>query len=298
MNLTKKQAAGLSVVSNSLLTILKLLVGVISGSMSIIAEAAHSGFDLLASLVAFLSVRASDRPADLEHPYGHSKIENVSGVIESALIFLVALWIIMEAVQKMRGHALVSYLPVGIAVMLVSLGVNIVVSRILYRIARQTRSIALEADAAHLHSDVLTSGGVILMLAVIWLAQFFWKVNLSFLDPFFSVMLALFILRLAWDLLRKSYPSLMDERANPALEEKINRLIKEFCTDCYLFHKLRTRQSGSKVHIDFHLQLTPDTPLERAHLLSHDLIKKIKDEIPESEVIIHIEPIEDETQKK
>ncbi len=289
--LSKKQAAGLSVFSNILLTLLKLLAGIVSGSMSIVAEAAHSGIDLVASFVALFSVRVSDRPADQEHPYGHGKIENISGVLEAALIFLISLWIIAEAVEKLSVGVEVQYLPAGIAVMTVSLVVNAAVSRILYRVAYRTRSIALEADAVHLHSDILTSAGVMFTLAVIFIAGYFWQVNLTFLDPAFSILIALYIIRLGWKLTKKSYPGLLDERVNPELEAEIRSVIKMFCSDCYTFHKLRTRQAGPRVHIDFHLQITPDTPIESAHQLSHNLSRIIEEKIPDSEVTIHIEPL-------
>lgn len=292
--LSKQKAAGLSVCSNLFLTFIKLAVGIASGSLSIIAEAAHSGFDLLASFVAYISVRISDRPADRNHPYGHHKLENASGVVESALIFLVAAWIVIEAVQKIRGHRQIAHLPVGIAIMVISLAMNIAVSRVLYHVAKRTRSIALEADAAHLHSDVLTSAGVIATLLLMQAGRTFWQLDLFFLDSVFSVVISVFILKLAWDLLRKSYPSLLDERADSEVEEKILNRINEFCSQCYLFHKLRTRQSGSKVHIDFHLQFLPDTSIETAHILSHELVELIKKDIPGSEVIIDLEPIEED----
>lgn len=292
MNLSKTQAAALSIFSNLSLTVFKILVGIFSGSMSIIAEAAHSGFDLIASFIAYFSVRVSDRPPDQEHPYGHSKIENISGMLEAALIFLVSLWIVYEAVQKMLKQAPIEHLPLGIAVMVVSLTANIVVSRILYRVAAQTNSIALEADAAHLWSDVLTSGGVIATLAAIYAGSRFGK-SLNLLDPVFSIFIALWILGIAYRLTRKSYPALLDQRVKPETEEKIREVIENYCLGKCRFHKLRTRQSGARVHIDFHLQFVPDTHIDDAHWFSHGLKKKIEQDIPGSEIIIHLEPYED-----
>jgi len=292
MNLTKTRAAALSIFSNLTLTVLKIVVGILSGSMSIIAEAAHSGFDLLASCIAYFSVRVSDRPADQEHPYGHSKIENISGMLESALIFLVSLWIVYQAVQKIVKHAPVEHLPLSIVIMVVSLLANVAVSRILYRVAARTQSIALEADAAHLWSDVLTSGGVIATLAAIYAGNRF-GVNLNLLDPVFSIFIALWILGIAYRLTRKSYPALLDERVKPEAEDKIRRVIENYCAGKCQFHKLRTRQSGAKVHIDFHLQFSPDTHIDGAHWFSHGLKKKLEHEIPGSEIIIHLEPYED-----
>jgi len=173
VKLNKIQSAGLSVVSNLFLTLLKLVVGLISGSISIIAESAHSGIDLLASLVAYYSVRVSDEPPDHKHPYGHSKIENLSGLIEGALIFMVSL----------RQPRELSHLQIGIGIMFVSLILNLVVSRILFKVARQTYSIALEADASHLYSDVLTSGGVIVALILILLSEKLFGKALFWIDP-------------------------------------------------------------------------------------------------------------------
>lgn len=295
--MTKTQAAGLSVVSNLSLTVLKLAVGVLSGSMSIIAEAAHSGVDLIASCIAFFSVRVSDRPPDHEHPYGHSKIENISGVIEAGLIFMVSIWITYEAVNKIRVHSEVTNLPIGMAIMVLSLTANIVVSRVLYRVAHRTRSIALEADAAHLWSDVLTSGGVIATLAAIYIAKRFFNANLHLLDPIFSIIIALWILGIAYRLTVKSYPALIDERADAKMEGDIVKVIEDFCAGRCQYHKLRTRQSGPRVHVDFHLQFLPDTHIEDAHKLSHALKQKIEQAISGSEVIIHLEPYENEPEK-
>jgi len=294
MKLTKTQAAGLSVFSNLSLTLFKLAVGIISGSMSIIAEAAHSGVDLIASCIAYFSVRVSDLPPDREHPYGHSKIENISGVLEAGLIFMVSIWIVYEAVHKMQIKAEVTNLPIGIGIMVISLLANVAVSRVLYRIARRTRSIALEADAAHLWSDVLTSGGVIVTLAAIYAGRRFFGVKLYLLDPIFSIIIALWILGIAYRLIVKSYPALIDERADAKLEGDIIKTIEDFCAGRCRYHKLRTRQSGPRVYVDFHLQFVPDTHIEDAHKFSHDLKKKIEHDIFGAEVIVHLEPYEDE----
>jgi cation diffusion facilitator family transporter len=298
MSLNKVQAAGLSILSNLLLTVFKLAVGVISGSMAIIAEAAHSGFDLIASLIAYFSVRVSDLPPDLDHPYGHSKIENMSGMLEAGLIFMVSIWIVYEAIHKLLIRAEVTNLPIGIAIMIISLAANIIVSRILYRVAHRTQSIALEADAAHLWSDVLTSGGVIVTLAVIYAAKRFWGVKLFLLDPIFSIVIALWILGIAYRLTIKSYPALLDVRANPKLVSELETMIAEFCEGRCRYHKLRTRQSGARMHIDFHLQFLPDTHIEDAHNLSHELKQKIADKFTGSEAIIHLEPYPDEKNKR
>ena len=156
----KVKIARLSIISNTLLIIMKLAAGILSGSVSIISEAIHSSMDLVAAIIAFFSVKVSDNPPDSRHPYGHGKIENISGVIEAILIFIAAIWIIVEAVKKLLGEKIeLDSIAIGSAVMIVSAIVNIIVSRRLYKVARETNSVALEADALHLKTDVYTSAG-------------------------------------------------------------------------------------------------------------------------------------------
>jgi cation diffusion facilitator family transporter len=156
----KVSIARLSILSNSCLIILKIIVGLLSRSVSIISEAIHSFMDLLASIVAFFSVRISDTPADERHPYGHGKFENISGVVEALLIFVAAFWIIYEAVKKIIEPTKVEQIGFGFAVIIVSAIVKILVSRRLYIVAKEMDSMALEADALHLKTDVYTSFGV------------------------------------------------------------------------------------------------------------------------------------------
>src|SRR5450759_3510622 len=164
----KVSIARLSILSNTLLLLLKMAVGLLSGSVSIISEAIHSSMDLIAAIIAFLSVRVSDNPPDSRHPYGHGKIENISGVIEALLIFVAAIWIIVEAVKKLFEEKIeIESIALGSIVMLISAIVNFIVSRRLYKVARETNSVALEADALHLKTDVYTSLGVAVGLGLI-----------------------------------------------------------------------------------------------------------------------------------
>jgi len=195
----KVAVAGLSIFSNTLLISLKLVVGIFSGSVSIISEAAHSFMDLVAAVIAYLSVRISDRPADTKHPYGHGKFENISGVVEAMLIFVAAIWIIYEAVKKILSPETIGSLGFGIAVMAISAVVNTVISARLYKVARETGSIALEADALHLKTDVYTSLGVAIGLGLIWITGY------HFLDPVVAILVALLILKESYELFRRAY---------------------------------------------------------------------------------------------
>jgi cation diffusion facilitator family transporter len=180
----KRRVALLSVISNTTLVVLKLAVGLAISSVSVISEAIHSGVDLIAAAIAYYSVRTSGIPADREHPFGHGKIENISGTVEAILIFLAAGWIIFEAAQKIVRPEPLEMAAWGVAVMLLSAVVNTFVSRKLFRVGKETDSVALMADGWHLRTDVYTSAGVMAALAVIWAADFFApEVDLHWVDP-------------------------------------------------------------------------------------------------------------------
>src|SRR4030043_2449559 len=185
----KVKTARLSIISNTLLIIMKVFVGIISGSVSIISEAIHSSMDLVAALIAYFSVSVSDNPPDSKHPYGHGKVENISGVIEAFLIFIAAALIIIEAIRKLTGKPFeLEIIWIGALVMLLSAVVNTIVSQKLYKIAHETKSIALEADALHLKTDVYTSLGVAVGLGLIAVTGIKW------LDPIVAIRVALPIL--------------------------------------------------------------------------------------------------------
>jgi cation diffusion facilitator family transporter len=281
---TKTGAAGLSVLSNTLLILLKLVAGILSGSVSIIAEAIHSGIDLLAALIAFVCLRIAGRPADREHPFGHGKVENVSGTIEAVLIFFAAIFIIYEAINRIIAGASVEYLGIGIAVMAISVVVNIIVSRHLLRIARDSDSIALEADARHLTADVYTSLGVLVGLVVVQVT------GLNILDPIIAIGVSIFILRAAYNLTRRAFPPLIDVRLPEDEEALIESTMSEHMGELVGFHELRTRKAGSERYIELHVTMARDASIERAHSLCDHLEEDIRSRLPHTHVTIHVEP--------
>jgi len=203
----KVKTAKLSIYSNSLLIVLNLVVGLISGSVSIISEAVHTIIDLLAAVMAYFSVKISDKPADQKHPFGHGKYENISGVIEALLIFVASGWIIHNAITRLiRGEQLIGNfgLTLGFIVMMVSAVVNLIVSRRLYKVAIETDSIALKADALHLSTHVYTSAGVGISLAVIYFTGW------HFLDPIAAIVVASYILKEAIEILIEAFQPLAD----------------------------------------------------------------------------------------
>ncbi|MBM3157286.1 MAG: cation transporter [Chloroflexi bacterium] len=281
---TKTSAAGLSILSNSLLVALKLAAGVIMGSVSVISEGVHSAVDLLAAIIAFFSIRAAAKPADEEHEFGHGKIENISGAVEALLIFGAAGYIIYESIDKIINRAQPEFLTAGIGIMAFSAVANFFVSRHLHRIAHRDDSIALEADAWHLTTDVYTSLGVLAGLIVVQITHWY------ILDPVIAICVALLILRAAWNITSKSVRGLIDVRLPSAEEDIITASIMEHVGELAGFHELRTRKSGSQRYIELHLVMPKKVTVEEAHVLCDHLEEDIKSKLPEGVVTIHCEP--------
>ncbi|MBM3476379.1 MAG: cation transporter [Armatimonadetes bacterium] len=287
----KTQVALLSVCSNSLLIALKLVVGLSIGSVSVISEAIHSGMDLLAAALALFAVRKAHEPADDRHPYGHGKVENISGTVEALLIFIAAAWIIYEAIHKlMRPEPLVAP-GWGVGVMAFSALANTFVSQMLFRVARKTDSVALEADAWHLRTDVWTSAGVALSLTAVWVgARFAPHANLHWLDPAAAILVALLILHAALRLTGQAARDLLDW-ALPSHEEQ---WIRDYLTGLKPtvsgFHHLRTRKSGSARFVDMHLLVDEDMHVYKAHDIAEEVSQAIHQHLPGSSVTVHIEP--------
>ncbi|HUW39966.1 MAG TPA: cation diffusion facilitator family transporter [Rectinemataceae bacterium] len=283
------RTARLSILSNAALIALKLAVGFVSGSVSIISEAIHSLMDLAAAFMAFLSIRVAQRPADAEHPYGHEKLENVSGVLEAALIFAASALIIAEAVRKLIRPAPIESLELGVAVMAVAGAVNIFVSRRLYKVAREEESVALEADALHLRTDVYSSLGVALgLLVIVVLRRVFGFAWAYYLDPVIAIAIALFILREAWGMLGKAFGPLIDSSLS-AEELEIVRLSVARYPDVSM-HEVRTRRAGGKRYIDFHLTVPESMSVLDSHELCDEIERGLEKRLRNTSVLIHTEP--------
>jgi cation diffusion facilitator family transporter len=287
----KVRIAVLSVTSNTTLMVMKLAVGLSIGSVAIISEAIHSGFDLVAALIALFSVKTSSLPADTYHPFGHGKIENISGTVEALLILVAAIWIIVEAVRKLMNPQPIDALGWGVAVMLISAVVNAIVSEILFKVGRKTDSIALQADAWHLRTDVYTSAGVMGSLALIWLFEFLSPgSDFYWLDPVAAIAVALLILKAAYDLTIQSARDLLDVKLPKAEIDWITQLIIRHQPAVKGFHHLKTRKSGHFRFIEFHLKVDPQMSVEASHNITEDLTHMIKSRYPDASVMIHIEP--------
>lgn len=288
-------AARLSIVSNTLLVLLKLVVGFWTSSVSVLSEAVHSAMDLVAALIAAYGVRQASSPPDSGHLFGHGKFENLSGTVEALLIFGAAVYIMVESIEKIFLGVHLAYLEAGVGVMAVSAGVNALVSRRLMRVARETDSIALEADALHLRTDVYTSLGVLLALGVIYVSDTLvkaprWNTWFHYLDPAVAILVALIILRAAYDLTRRSLAGLLD-RPLPEDEGRIIQEILESYAGSFLeFHDLRHRKAGSERHIDLHLVAAKDVTVGEVHALCDKIERTIQERLPKAKVLIHVEP--------
>jgi len=285
MTNVKVKAARLSIISNTILIALKVAVGIVTQSVSVLSEAVHSGIDLIASIIAYFSVREAGKPADEQHHFGHGKIENVSGTIEAVLIFGAGIYIIIEALQKLRsGHTAVGSLGLGAAVMALSAIVNFIVSNRLLRIAKETDSIALEADALHLRTDVYTSAGVFGGLIAIHFTGY------SVLDPIIAMAVALLILKAAYDLTKSAFEHILDAKLPDHEEKVIQGIVHQYSHEYVEVHKMRTRKAGAERHIDMHLVVPKGLAVESAHALADKVVSAIKSKLSYSHVLVHIEP--------
>ncbi|MFH1074705.1 MAG: cation diffusion facilitator family transporter [Candidatus Firestonebacteria bacterium] len=285
----KKTAASFSVISNSILVILKLTVGLISGAVSIIAEAIHSGIDLLAAIIARYSIVKSAEPADEKHHFGHGKVESVSALLEGLLIFFAAYLIIHEACDKIIHGVKIEIIGVGIGIMLVSTVANILISRYLFKIAKETKSDALNADAWHLKTDVYTSLGVFTALLLIRFLQGIIP-HVEYLDPAIALATAIWISFAAFQITKDAILNLVDTKISEEEETVIKKAILENSGTFIDFHKLRSRRSGPYTYLDLHLVVSRDLSVDNAHKLTHHIEQDIKKSLRNTDIMFHLEP--------
>lgn len=285
--ITKPRAAAVSIASNSVLIALKLAAAAITGSVAILSEALHSMIDLIASVIAFISVRRADEPADVDHPYGHEKLESLAASIEGMLILVGAGLIVYESVHRLTTGASVEKLGVGIAVIGFSALANAGVSSFLRRQARRHHSPALAGDASHLGTDALTSVGVLIGLALVQVT------GVEAIDSAVAIAVAMVIVFAGVRVLRHSASALVDEAPPPEEMDRVEAAIaraRSGTPEIVGYHKLRARSTGRRAYIDLHVQFRRGTTLERAHELAHELRDAIESDLGNAEVLIHVEP--------
>ncbi len=287
----KNRAALTSVLAAVLLTSLKLAVGLLTGSLGILAEAAHSGLDLAAALMTFFAVRIAGKPPDAHHTYGHGKVENLSALFETLLLLATCVWIIYEAIQRLFFKAVEVEASVwGFVVMAISITVDVNRSRMLSRAARKHRSQALEADALHFATDVWSSSVVILGLGGVWLAEHLgprWAF-LIHTDAIAALVVATIVVGVSFQLGKRAVMALIDT-APRGLQERVQQ-VAEGVPGVEAVTHIRMREVGPVVFLDLTATVDRSKSLEEAHRIAAQVEDEVRAAVPGSDVVVHIDP--------
>ena len=289
----KTTAALSSVIAAIGLTVFKIIVGVATNSLGILAEAAHSGLDLMAAVMTFFAVRVADKPADKNHPFGHGKVENVSALFETLLLLATSGWIIYEAVHRLQAPE--THVEVSIwsfIVMGISIVVDVSRSRMLYAAAQKHNSQALEADALHFSTDIWSSSVVILGLILVLVSR--WFPSLVFLekgDAVAALVVAAIVVFVSGELGVRSIQALLDAAPKNGERDRIIREISkmEGIADV---HAVRIRSSGAGWFVDMHVTMNGRMSLKRSHALTEEIESKVEGILPGADVTVHVEPLE------
>ncbi len=280
----KRFASVISVASNTVIIILKITVGILSGSISIISEAMHSCTDLLASVITFFAVTRSSEPADDDHQYGHGKYEDVSGFIEGSLIIIAGFFIIIEASKKLILNNHINILPdIGIIVMGLSAVLNFVISRYLFKISKESNSVSLYADAQHLRTDVFSSSGIMLGLILIKIT------GIMVLDSIIALIAASIMFKTGFSIVNDTLNDLLDKSLPIEDIEKIRNILKSNA-EIKGYKNLRTRKVGHYKNMEVTLFFNPDLKISECHKICDDIECKIGYELSDISVNIHLEP--------
>lgn len=282
-NTGKRNIAFSSVLAAVFLTVFKLIVGLMTGSLGILSEALHSGLDLIAALVTLIAVRISDKPADEDHNFGHGKIENYSALIETLLLFITCIWIIYEAVRRLTTNEIHIDITVwSFVVVITSIVVDISRSRALMKAAKKYHSQALEADAIHFSTDIWSSSVVLIGLVTAALFNYYSA------DAFAAIMVAVIVLTVSFRLGKRSFDALID-KAPTGISEKVSDILKNINGIRY-YHDLKVRESGADKFIEVNIHVDKNLDIVSAHDISDEIEKAVAAEIINSKVTIHIEP--------
>jgi len=266
------------------LILVKVSVGWISGSISVLAQAADSLLDLFAGLVTFFAIRIAAKPADEGHPFGHGKAEDMASVVQGLLILITAALILYSSINRIIHGTSVELAEAGMGVMVVSVVVSIVLSRHLLKVSRATGSIALEANSRNIAADVYSAAAVLVGLLIVRLT------GLSVVDPIIAIGVALYILKLAYDTIGKPFLGLVDARLPSSEQAVVESCLAEEGEPVVGFHKLRTRRAGKQRYIDLHLVMAKGISLEHAHQVCDLLEYRIQERLSLTSVTIHVEP--------
>ena len=289
-NQEKKTAARSSVFAAIFLTGMKLVIGLVTGSLGIISEALHSALDLVAAGVTYFAVHFAGRPADREHPYGHGKIENISALFETFLLLLTCVWIVYEAIQRLFFKTVEVESSIwAFVVMAISIIIDFSRSRMLSRVAKKHNSQALEADALHFSTDIWSSAVVIAGLFFVFLSdklQIAWLVNA---DAIAAMGVAGIVTYVSIQLGRRAIGHLIDE-ISPTLVVDVTQAADNVPQVLRVLD-VRARHSGPNTFIDVTIALEDGTPLDQAHSVAEQVETAVQAVVPKSSVMVHIDPI-------
>ncbi len=280
----KLQTALISISVSIALIVIKLVFGVITNSVSILASAVDSFLDLSASSVNYFSIRKSEKPADHDHKFGHGKAEGLAGLFQCFVIGVSSLYLINLSVGRLLNGGNLQALDLGIVVIAFSIIVSLLLARYIRNVARQTDSIALSADSLHYQFDVYTNIGIVVALIIIKFT------DLNVIDPIISIVIAVLIMWSAKDIVMQSLNILMDKELPQEVVAQIEKAIVMHSPEVRSFHKLRTRNAGSVKFIEFHVVMNHELTFVKSHELAEDIIKEIEALIPNSEVTVHVDP--------
>ncbi|MBI5061312.1 MAG: cation transporter [Candidatus Aenigmarchaeota archaeon] len=279
----KLRAASFSIIVNIFLISMKAVVSVITGSLAILAELAHSIFDMVASVFAYLGIKKAEEPADETHLYGHEKFENLSSFAQTILIAVTSVLIIYEAFNRIAAPKKIEASEIGLIVMLVTIGIDYFISKYLHRTSREEGSAALEADAYHFTTDLWGALAVIVGLVFVLL-------GFPIFDSIAAIAVAILMLWISYKLGKGSINVLMDRSPSADVMERIGQIISG-THGVKGFHKLRARYAGSKIIVEVHIQVALSMHIDRAHEVAHNVKKRLLKEVPQIKLVtIHIEP--------
>lgn len=273
------------------LILLKTAIAWLTGSISVFAQATDSLLDLVAGVVTFSAIRIADKPADEQHPYGHGKAEDIGGVVQGILIIAAGGLIIYSSIRRIQEGATIELAEAGIAVMLFSIIVSIILSRYLLKVAHATDSVALEANSHNIAADVYSALAVLFGLLIVRLTE------LNYVDSIIAIGVAMYIFAMAYRALSRPLSGLVDTRLSPEEEEIIRTCVEAYPEHVAGFHKLRTRHAGSQHYIDLHLVMSKEISLEKAHQICDQIETEIKNRLTESSITIHTEPCDDKCEQ-
>jgi len=285
MRAEKRAVAGNSVIAAVAVTLLKILVGITTGSLGILSEAAHSGLDLVTAIVTFFSVRVSDKPADADHQYGHGKVENFSAFIETGLLLLTCIWVVYEAVRRLFFHRVeIEPSVVAFLVMFISMGVDFWRSRVLGRIAAKYDSQALEADALHFSTDIWSSGVVVVGLALVLVGRVYHLPQLSSSDPIAALFVAGVVVWVSSRLARRTIDALLD--AAPAgVRARILAAVRQ--VDGLLeVDRVRIRRAGNRYFADLSIGLARNVTFQRSEQVADAVTAAVRRVLPDADVVV------------